>query len=150
MNKTHKDLAKNKQAFFRYEILETFEAGIALKGTEVKSLKAGGGSLQEAYVKVENKELWLIGANIAPYAQGNVFNHDPKRPRKLLMHKREIVKLQNASREKGLTLVPLALYLKKNHIKIKIAIAQGKKNIDKRASIKEREEKRRMDRFLKG
>ena len=143
------DLVSNRQATFKYEILETFEAGIALLGTEIKSLRDHGGSLQEAYVKVINNELLLIGCSIAPYRFGNVYNHEERRDRKLLMHKREINKLKVSQQEKGLTIVPLAFYLKNGRVKIRIAIGKGKKLTDKRATIKERDEKRNIQRALK-
>jgi len=147
--KKSQDLVSNRKAHFHYEILETFEAGIALKGTEVKSLRDHGGSLQEAYVKISKNELWLVGCNIAPWRFGNIHNHEERRDKKLLMHKREIARLKNATQEKGLTIVPLAIYLKGGRIKIKIATARGKAQIDKRHTIKERDEKRRMEKILK-
>ncbi len=143
------DLVSNRRGAYDYEILETFEAGIVLQGTEIKSLRDNGGSLQEAYVKVINRELWLIGCSIAPYRYGNIHNHEDKRDRKLLMHKREIARLKEATQEKGLTIIPLAFYLKEGRVKVKIACAKGKKNIDKRATIKERDEKRRMSKVMK-
>jgi SsrA-binding protein len=145
----NKDLVSNKRATFNYQILETFEAGIVLQGTEIKSLRDNGGSLQEAYVRVENNELLLIGSSIAPYRYGNVHNHEEKRERKLLMHKREIEKLRIATQEKGLTIIPLAFYLKEGRLKVRIATAKGKKTYDKRESIKERDDKRQMDRVSK-
>lgn len=145
----NKDLVSNKRATFNYQILETFEAGIVLQGTEIKSLRDNGGSLQEAYVRVENKELLLVGSSIAPYRFGNVHNHEEKRERKLLMHKREIEKLRIATQEKGLTIIPLAFYLKEGRVKVRIATAKGKKTYDKRESIKERDDKRQMDRLSK-
>lgn len=149
MNDKPQDLVSNRRATHDYEILETFEAGIVLQGTEIKSLRDHGGSLQEAYVKVIHHELWLVGSSIAPYRFGNIHNHEDKRDRKLLMHKREIERLRTAVQEKGLTIIPLALYLKNGRIKIRIGIAKGKKTIDKRADIKERDEKRRMQQALK-
>lgn len=143
------DLVSNKRATFNYQILETFEAGIVLQGTEIKSLRDNGGSLQEAYVRVENNELLLIGSSIAPYRFGNIHNHQERRDRKLLMHKREIEKLRVATQEKGLTIIPLALYLKNGRVKVRIATAKGKKTFDKRASIKERDDKRQIDRMTK-
>lgn len=143
------DLVSNRRATHDYEILETFEAGIVLQGTEIKSMRDHGASLQEAYVKVLNHELWLIGCTIAPYRFGNIHNHEEKRERKLLMHKREINRLKTAAQEKGLTLIPLAFYLKQGRIKIRIGIAKGKKNIDKRSAVKERDEKRRIQQALK-
>lgn len=143
------DLVSNRKAFYEYEILETFEAGIALQGTEIKSLRAHGGSLQEAYVKVLKDELWLIGCTIAHYRFGNVHNHEERRDRKLLMHKREILRLKAAVQEKGLTLVPIGMYLKRGKVKLRIGLARGKKKEDKRAVIKERDEKRRMQKIIK-
>lgn len=149
MNMESKELVSNRRAYHDYEILETFEAGILLQGTEVKSLRDGGGSLQESYVKIINNEPLLLGATIAPYRFGNIHNHPDKRDRKLLLHKREIAKLLAASQEKGLTILALALYFKKGHVKVKIGLARGKKLVDKRASIKERDEKRTIQRALK-
>jgi SsrA-binding protein len=144
------ELVSNRRAFYDYEILETFEAGVCLLGTEVKSLRNHGGSLQEAYVLVdETNNVILKNASIAPYRFGNLFNHEEKRERKLLLHKREIVKLKTFSQERGLTLIPLALYLKEGFIKIKIGVARGKKAYDKRASIREKEDKRAIQRALK-
>lgn len=143
------DLVSNRRATHDFSILETFEAGIVLTGTEVKSLRNNGGSLQEAYVRVLEDELWLIGCHIAYYRFGNVHNHEERRDRKLLMHKREINKLRVATQEKGLTIIPLALYLKDGRVKIRIGTAKGKKTVDKRHSIKERDEKRDMARSIK-
>ncbi len=144
------DLVKNRRAFHDYHIEETFEAGIALLGSEVKSLRNHGGSLQEAYVVVKQYELWLIGSSIAPYSFGGAhFNHEERRERKLLMHKSEIIKLKKLTQEKGVTIIPIALYLKKGKIKLKIAVAKGKKNYDKRAAIRAKEDKRAIDRAIK-
>jgi SsrA-binding protein len=143
------DLVSNRKAFHNYEILETFEAGIVLAGTEIKSLRSGGGSLQDAYVVLHHGETWLKNCSIAPYKFGNIYNHEERRERKLLLHKREILKLKSQVEEKGLAIIPLAMYLKKGFVKVKIAIARGKKAYDKRASIKEREHKRSIDRALK-
>lgn len=142
----HRDLVNNRRAFFEYEVLDSFEAGIVLQGTEIKSLRAHGGSLQEAYVKIIANELWLVGCSIAPYRFGNQFNHEERRDRKLLMHRYEITKLRRSVQEKGMTLVPLAFYLKKGRVKVRIALARGKRASDKRATIKEREDKRAMQR----
>lgn len=146
---TPNDLVSNRRATFNYQILDTYEAGIALQGTEIKSLRDHGGSLQDAYVKVVNNELWLIGCSIAPYKYGNIHNHQERRDRKLLMHKREIAKLKMATQEKGLTIIPLSFYLKEGRVKVRIGTAKGKKSVDKRASIKERDDKRHMDKMLK-
>ncbi|MBB65310.1 MAG: SsrA-binding protein [Waddliaceae bacterium] len=150
MAKTNSDLCKNRRAFHDYEVLEDFEGGLVLKGTEVKSLRDHGGSLQESYIKAIKGEIWLVGASIAPYKFGNIHNHEERRDRKILLHKKEIEKLQRMTQEKGLTMVPLAIYLnKRGKIKLKFAIARGKKLYDKRQAIKGREEKRAIDRALK-
>lgn len=148
MNKDN-ELVSNRRVGHDYEILETFEAGIMLQGTEIKSLRDHGGNLQDAYVKVISEVLWLIGCSIAPYRFGNIHNHEERRDRKLLMHKREIEKLRVSQQEKGLTIIPLSVYLSKGIAKIKIAICKGKKSHDKRAAIKERDDKRRMEKAMK-
>jgi SsrA-binding protein len=148
MNKDN-ELVSNRRAGHDYEILETFEAGIMLQGTEIKSLRDHGGNLQDAYVKVISGVLWLIGCSIAPYRFGNINNHEERRDRKLLMHKREIEKLRVSQQEKGLAIIPLSIYLSKGIAKMKIAICKGKKSHDKRAAIKERDDKRRMDKAMK-
>lgn len=149
MNAKSGDLVSNKRATFNYEILETFESGIALQGTEIKSLRDHGGSLQEAYVKIISNEIWLVGCNIAKYRYGNVHNHEERRDRKLLMHKREIAKLKVATQEKGLTIIPLAMFLKDGRAKVKIGLAKGKNTVDKRETIKERDAKRHIDKVMK-
>ena len=146
--KNDNDLVNKRRAFHDYEILETYEAGIALKGTEIKSLRSNSGSLQDAYVTINENELWLVNSSIAPYSHGNVYNHEEKRKRKLLMHRREIDKLHRQVQEKGLTLVPLALYLKKGRVKVKIALGKGKKKYDKRESMKEKEHKKSIQKEL--
>ena len=141
------DLVSNRRAFHDYEILETFEAGIVLLGTEIKSLRNHGGSLQDAYVDARRGDLWLINSSIAPYSFGNINNHPERRERKLLMHHREIEYLRRLQDEKGLTIIPLGIYFNKKGIaKVKIAAAKGKKDYDKRASIKKREDTRSMER----
>jgi SsrA-binding protein len=147
--KSSGDLVSNRRATFNYQILDTFEAGIALQGTEIKSLRDNGGSLQEAYVRVVDNELWLIGCNIAPYRFGNIHNHEEKRDRKLLMHKREIAKLRVSTQEKGLTIIPLAFFLKDGRIKARIGLAKGKNTVDKREAIKERDDKRHIAKMIK-
>ncbi|MBX9923633.1 MAG: SsrA-binding protein SmpB [Rhabdochlamydiaceae bacterium] len=147
--KTEGDLVSNRKASHDYEILETLEAGILLQGTEVKSLKAHGGNLQDAYILVSGKRVLLKGANIALYAFGNLHNHEEKRERELLLHKREIVKLKEVSQKQGLALIPLALYAKKGLIKVKIAIAKGKKAYDKREALKNKQHQKEMDRAIK-
>lgn len=143
------DLVSNRRATHDYEILETFEAGIVLVGTEIKSIRNNGATLQDAYVKVLKNEVWLIGCQISHYKFGNVHNHEEKRDRKLLMHKREISRLKIATQEKGLTVIPLALYLKNGRVKVRIATAKGKKTYDKRIAIKERDEKRSLQKAIK-
>jgi SsrA-binding protein len=144
-----KELVSNRKATFNYEILDTFEAGIVLAGTEIKSLRDNGGSLQDAYLKIINHEVWLVGCSIAPYRYGNIYNHEDRRERKLLMHKREINTLKVASQEKGLALIPLSFYLIKGRVKVRIAIAKGKKVADKRNALKERDDNRRIQQAMK-
>lgn len=143
------ELVSNRKAFHDYEILETFEAGIKLVGTEVKSLRNHGGSLQDAYIIVIDGDVWLKNASIAPYTHGGVFNHEERRDRKLLLHKREILTLKSTFQERGIALIPLALYLKKGIVKVKIASARGKKDYDKRAALKTKEHKKAIDRAMK-
>ncbi len=142
-------IAENRRARHDYHLLDRFEAGIALTGTEVKSLRAGGGNLQHAYADVRDGEIYLVGANIAEYTQGNVMNHDPGRDRKLLLHKREIASLIGKVNERGLTLVPTRLYFKDGRVKVELAVARGKQTRDKRRDLAEREAKRQLDRALK-
>lgn len=144
-----KELVSNRKATFNYEILDTFEAGIVLAGTEIKSLRDNGGSLQDAYLKIIAHEIWLVGCHIAPYRYGNIYNHEERRERKLLMHKREINALKVASQEKGLALIPLSFYLIKGRVKVRIATAKGKKVADKRQTIKERDDNRRISQAMK-
>jgi SsrA-binding protein len=139
-----KVLARNRKARYDYHILETFEAGIALTGTEVKSARAGKVQLKDSYVEVRGSEAWLVGAHISPYTHGNRENHDPERPRKLLLNRREVDKLFGRSIIKGQTVVPLAVYLKGSWIKVEIALAQGKKLYDKRRAEKEKVVEREM------
>ncbi len=140
--KNVKVVATNRKAQFEYFLLERFEAGIALQGSEIKSVRAGQVSLAEAFVQVDGREAWLVNAHIAPYNPASRFNHDPRRPRRLLLHKREILELWNAVRAKGVTIVPVSIYLKEGKAKVEIAIAKGKKLYDKRAAIAEREAER--------
>ena len=149
MNKKSNDLVKNRKAFHDYHIDETFEAGIALLGSEVKSLREGGGSISEGYVKILQNEVFLVGCYIAPYSHVGAIGHEERRDRKLLLHKREIEKLKKSTREKGLTIVPLALYLIRGRVKVKIGIARRKKAHYKRSDIKERDAKRDIARQLK-
>jgi len=144
-----KVIAKNRQAFRDYKVLDKFEAGIALKGTEVKSLRDGKITLKDSFASVEGGELFLFSAHINPYEMGTSNNHDPERTRKLLMHKREIEKLAREIAEKGFTLVPLSLYFKEGKVKVELGLCRGKDRGDKRETIKERDAKRDMDRAMK-
>ena len=140
-------IQRNKKAWFNYEIVEKFEAGLVLKGSEVKSIRDSKVSIPEAYIRPTGGELWVIGMDVATYPQaGPHNNHEPRRPRKLLLHKQEIRKLLGKSQEKGLTIVPLALYFKDGRAKLEIGLAQGKKQHDKRATLKKREADREMRR----
>ena len=143
-----KVVATNRKAGFEYFLLERFEAGLSLHGSEIKSIRAGQVSLREAYVRVDGSSAWLMDAHIAPYEQANRFNHDPKRPRRLLLHKREIRELWEAVRQKGVTLVPTRIYLKAGRAKLEFAIARGKKLHDKRQAIAARDAERELDREL--
>lgn len=145
-----KVVSTNKKARFEFFILETFEAGLVLKGTEIKSIRNGQISLQEAYVRTDGKEIWLVGAHVAPYEHASAFQHDPKRDRKLLMHKKEIRKLFDEIRIKGMTIVPMRVYLKGGKAKLEIGLAKGKKQYDKRESIKERDIERETSRIKGG
>ncbi len=143
------DLVSNRKAFHNYEILESLESGIVLLGTEIKSLRDHGGNLQEAYVVFHRGEAYLKNSSIAPYKFGNIYNHEERRERKLLLHKRELLRLKSVIEEKGLTIIPLAMYLKHGLVKVKLGVAKGKKSYDKRAAIKARDDKRHMDRSMK-
>jgi len=144
-----KIITTNRKAHHDFFFLERAEAGIALRGTEVKSLRAGGVNLKDSYVEPRNGEMILVGMHISPYATGNRFNHEPERERKLLLHKREILRLGIKAREKGLTIIPLRLYFKSGRVKVEIALARGKRSYDKRAAIASREAKREVSRALK-
>lgn len=144
-----KVLARNRKARFDYHVLETFEAGMALTGTEVKSAREGKVQLKDSYVEVRDGQAWLVGAHISPYSHGNRENHDPERPRKLLLRRREIDKLMGRSIIRGQTIVPLAVYLKGSWIKVEIALAQGKKLYDKRRAQKEKVVEREMEEAVK-
>jgi len=137
-----KIVAKNRKASFEYFLLDRFEAGLSLHGSEIKSIRAGQVSINEAFIQFENFEAWLINAHIAPYNAASIFNHDPKRKKKLLMHKNEILKIWNTVRQKGVTIIPVAVYLKNGRAKIEIATAKGKKLYDKRESIAKRDQER--------
>ena len=144
-----KQIAKNKKAWHDYFIEESFEAGIALTGTEVKSIRLGAVNLKDSFCMVKDRELFIRGMHISPYEKGNVFNKDPNRVRKLLMHKREITKLAAAVSQNGYSLVPLSVYLKGPRVKLQIGLAKGKKLHDKREDIAQRDVKREMERVVK-
>ena len=138
-------IATNRRARHEYEILETLEAGLVLRGTEVKSLRAGLVNFKDSYATVRNREVWLLGCHISPYSHGTDANHAPERDRKLLLHDREIKRLTGKIAERGLTLVPLKLYFKNGRAKLEVGLARGKKLHDKRSALREREVKREMD-----
>ena len=142
-------VATNRRARHEYLILETVEAGLVLRGTEVKALRAGLVNFKDAYATVRNGEAWLLGCHISPYSHGTDANHDPERDRKLLLHRREIARLAGKIAERGLTLVPLRLYFKKGRAKIEIGLARGKKLHDKRSALREREVRREMDKAIR-
>ncbi len=144
-----KNVTKNKKAYFNYEILDTYEAGIVLRGSEIKSIRNHNVSIDQAYVRIQGEEAWLIDAYIHPYEQASQFNHEPKRPRKLLLHKKEILDLWDTVRIKGRTVVPLRMYLKNGKAKLEIAAAVGKKHRDKRQAIAERDAERQAERELR-
>jgi len=147
---TMKVIAKNKKAFFNYELLESFEAGVSLLGSEVKSIREGRISLKESYAEVKDGEVFLLNCNISPYEAANRFNHEPRRQRKLLLHRREIKRLTGKIKEKGLTLVPTKMIINdKGKIKVEIALAKGKRAYQKRETIRERDRDREMRAELK-
>lgn len=144
-----KTVAQNKKAYHDYFIEETYEAGIVLQGTEIKSIRAGKVNLKDSYARIQNGEMWIYGMHVSPYEQGNRYNHDPLRFRKLLLHKREISKLYGESKESGYALVPLKLYLKNGFAKVLLGLAKGKKNYDKREDLKKKEAKREIERAFR-
>jgi SsrA-binding protein len=144
-----RDVATNRQASYRYHLLEKWEAGLVLQGTEVKALRDGKAQIKDGYASVRDGEVWLYNVHIPPYGPASRENHEPERPRKLLMHKREIDRMIGKTREKGLTLVPTRLYFSGGRAKVEIALARGKDVGDKRQSIKEREMKREMERAIR-
>ncbi len=148
-DKNTKLIAQNKKAYHDYFIEDTFECGISLLGTEVKSIRMGHINLKDSYAGIKNGEVILLGTHISPYEKGNIFNRDPLRERKLLMHKYEIRRLIGKIKEDGYSLIPLKVYLKGSVVKVELALARGKKNYDKRDSIAEKEAKRRIDRKIK-
>jgi SsrA-binding protein len=143
-----KDICRNRRAFHEYEVLDRLECGVVLTGTEVKSLRDGQSSLEEAYAKIESDEVWLIGSDIPEYAMGNRMNHKPKRPRKLLLHRREISRFAGKASQKGFTLVPLRLYFKNGKAKVELAVCRGKETHDKRESLKKKDAEREIRRSM--
>ena len=150
MAAARKLIVENRKARHDFHIVERVEAGIALTGTEVKSLRDGGGNLREAYAQLRDGEVFLVGANIAPYRQGNLQNHEPMRDRKLLLHRREIEQMGAKVAQRGMTLVPLALYLTNGRVKLELGLARGKEGVDKRHAIAARDAQRQMDRAIRG
>jgi len=144
-----KVLAQNKKARHDYFIEETYEAGIVLQGTEIKSIRAGRVNLRDSFARVENGEVFVYGMHISPYEQGNRYNHDPLRPRKILLHKKEIDRLAGVTKEKGYALIPLKIYIKNGYAKVLVGLARGKKNYDKRESLKKKEAAREIERAFK-
>jgi SsrA-binding protein len=144
-----KVVAQNKKAYHDYYIEETYEAGIVLQGTEIKSIRAGKVNLKDSYARIQNGEMHLLNMHVSPYEQGNRFNHDPLRQRKLLLHKREINKLFGETREAGYALIPLKIYLKNGFAKVLLGLAKGKKNYDKREVLKQKEAKRDIERAFR-
>ncbi len=144
-----KTIANNKKAFHDYFVLESLEAGIELCGTEVKSIRAGGVNLKDAWCDVDNGEMWVKGMHISPYDKGNIFNKDPLRVRKLLLHKREILRIFGMLKQQGITLIPLSLYFKGSKVKVQLGICKGKKLYDKRADIANKTANREIERTLK-
>jgi SsrA-binding protein len=147
---SEKTVARNRKAKFEYFLLESYEAGISLLGSEIKSIRANQVSLEESYIKIDGEEAWLVDAHIAPYELANRFNHEPRRSRRLLLHKKEILNLWNDVKQKGVTIVPVRMYLKDGRAKVEIAVAKGKKLYDKRESIAKKDMQREMDRRNKG
>ena len=143
-----KIVSRNRKAKFEYDLFDTFEAGIELRGTEIKSIRARQVSLSESYVRTNGRQAWLVGAHIAPYDQASTFNHDPERDRRLLLHKREIKTLWDGVRLKGMTIIPTVLYLRDGLAKVEIALAKGKRQYDKRQAIKKRDMARDVDRAM--
>ena len=150
MNEGEKTVVVNRKARHEYQILETMEAGIVRQGTEVKSLRLGKANISDAYARIKDGEIFLVDMHISPYEQGNIYNHDPLRPRKLLLHKREIKRLIGKIQERGLTLIPLRVYFRRGRAKVELALARGKKIYDRREDIKRRDQERELGRQLRG
>ena len=149
MEQTIKVIANNKKAYHDYFILEKFEAGIALTGTEIKSIRGGNVNLKDSWVSVKEGETFVLGMHISPYEKGNIFNKDPLRPKRLLLHKREILKLYGLTKQQGLTVIPLQVYFKGGRVKLELGVCRGKKLYDKREDMAARDAKRDMERALK-
>ena len=141
-------IASNRRARYDYTVIDTYEAGLVLTGTEVKSLRSGKASLQEAYARVDGDEIWLVGMHIPEYTHGNRQNHDPVRARRLLLHRKEIERMRGMIQQKGLTIVPLKMYWKDGRAKVELAVARGKRDIDRREDVTKREHQREMDRAM--
>jgi len=144
-----RDVAVNRRAYHDYFVDEKYEAGIMLTGTEVKSVRAGRCNLRDGFVRIDGREAWLENVHISPYAQANVMNHDPMRPRKLLLHRKQIATLIGKVRQKGYTLIPLRVYFSRNHAKVEVGLARGKREYDKREAIAERDAKREIARAMR-
>ena len=144
-----RDVAVNRRAYHDYFVDEKYEAGVVLTGTEVKSLRAGRCNLRDGFVRIDGNEAWLENVHISPYAQGNLMNHEPMRPRKLLLHRRQIATLIGKVRQKGYTLIPLRVYFSRNHAKVEVGLARGKREFDKREAIAERDAKREIARAMR-
>jgi len=144
-----RDIAVNRRAYHDYFIDEKFEAGVMLTGTEVKSVRNGRANLRDGFVRIDGREAWLENVNISPYAQGNLMNHEPMRPRKLLLHRQEIASLVGKVKQRGYTLIPLRVYFSRNHAKVEIGLGRGKRQYDKREAIAERDAKREIARAMR-
>jgi SsrA-binding protein len=144
-----RDVAVNRRAYHDYFVDEKYECGVVLTGTEVKSIRAGRCNLRDGFVRIDGHEAWLENVHISPYAQGNVMNHDPMRPRKLLLHRKQIASLIGKVRQKGYTLIPLRMYIVRNHVKVEVGLGRGKRQFDKREAIAERDAKREIARAMR-
>ena len=147
-NSAFRVISVNRRAYYEYDIMQNIEAGLVLTGTEIKSIRAGQMNIQHAFARIERGEAWLIGSHIAQYSEGNIYNHDPLRPRKLLLHQKEIDYLSGTTSQKGLTLIPLRVYIKKHIAKLQVGIARGRQLHDKRKAIIDREQEREIRRNM--
>ena len=148
-DRLEKDVAVNRRAYHDFFIDEKYEAGVMLTGTEVKSVRNGRANLRDGFVRIDGREAWLENVHISPYAQGNLMNHEPLRPRKLLLHRKEIASLIGKVKQKGYTLIPLRLYFARNHAKVEVGLARGKRQFDKREAIAARDAKREIERAVR-